>query len=136
MADNLTQEQRKLTMQRVRSKDTSPEMRVRRMVHRLGFRYRLHKKDLPGKPDLVFSRVKKVIFVNGCFWHSHPGCKAAKTPKSNSDYWKPKLARNKKRDQDNYQKLRDAGWSVLVIWECQTKDEQGMRKIITTYLRS
>ena len=136
MADNLTQEQRKLTMQRVRSKDTSPEMRVRRMVHRLGFRCRLHKKDLPGKPDLVFSRVKKVIFVNGCFWHSHPGCKAAKTPKSNSDYWKPKLARNKKRDQDNYQKLRDAGWSVLVIWECQTKDEQGMRKIITTYLRS
>ena len=111
-------------MSRVRSKNTEPEMQVRRLVHRMGYRYRLHQVDLPGKPDLVFRKHKSVIFVNGCFWHRHSdsSCKLARMPKSNLDYWKPKLEANKLRDKMNIKKLRLQGWKILVIWECQIKN--------------
>ena len=122
-------------MARVKSQDTTPEMIVRRLAHSLGFRYRLHRKELPGKPDLVFPRLKKVIFVHGCFWHGHDGCKASKRPSSNTEYWNAKLDRNKKRDQDSLKKLMAAGWEPLVIWECQTKDENELKIIISGFLK-
>jgi DNA mismatch endonuclease (patch repair protein) len=108
-------------MRRIRSKDTAPEMAVRRLVHGLGYRYRLHRKDLPGNPDLVFSSRRKVIFVHGCFWHQHENssCKITNTPKTNLEYWLPKLERTKQRDEVNQHKLKETGWDVLVIWECE-----------------
>ena len=109
-------------MRRIRSKDTRPEMRVRRLVHRMGFRYRLHRKDIPGRPDLAFPRRRKVIFVHGCFWHQHSGCREGRLPKSNAAYWFPKLQRNKERDRVAQEQLASAGWAVLVIWECETND--------------
>lgn len=101
-----------------------PEMEVRRLVHGMGYRYRLHRKDLPGKPDLVFGPRKKVIFVHGCFWHQHgaKNCKISRIPKSNLEYWGPKLERNKQRDKESLKKLRAYGWTPIVVWECQTKD--------------
>ena len=110
-------------MRAIRSKDMLPELTVRSLVHKLGYRFRLHRSDLPGKPDLVFPSRRKVIFVHGCFWHSHE-CKIAHVPKSNKDYWGPKLRRNKTRDVQNVKELRVDGWKVLVIWECRTRDER------------
>jgi DNA mismatch endonuclease (patch repair protein) len=107
-------------MRRIRSKGMLPELAVRSMVHRMGFRFRLHRKNLPGKPDLVFVSRRKVIFVHGCFWHAHD-CRIAHKPKSNADYWEPKLKRNQARDVRNLKALRAAGWKSLVIWECQVK---------------
>ncbi len=117
-------ELRSRTMRAVKSQDTAPEMMVRRLVYSLGYRYRLHVKDLPGKPDLVFPGRRKVIFVHGCFWHQHSGCGEATPPKSNTDYWLPKLERNKQRDKEIYQKLENSGWKVLVIWECELRDKE------------
>jgi len=134
MGDNLTPEQRRYTMASVRSKDTKPEIKVRRLVHGLGYRYRLHRKELPGNPDLVFPSRKKVIFVHGCFWHGHKNCPAAKRPLSNQDYWLPKLDRNKKRDQAHADKLRKLGWGILTVWECQTKDEKKLETTIKNFL--
>lgn len=116
-------------MSLIRGKDTKPEMVVRRLVHSLGYRYRLHRRDLPGCPDLVFSARRKVIFVHGCFWHRHPDstCKLARLPKSREEFWVPKLESNASRDRRNEQALKDQGWNVLVIWECETND-QGMLK--------
>ena len=132
--DTLTPEQRRYTMSQVHSKDTKPEMRVRRLAHRLGYRYRLHRKDLPGKPDLVFPGRKKVIFVHGCFWHGH-SCKAGqKRPKTNREYWARKIERNKQRDIENQNKLRKEGWDVLVIWECETKDLDALAKKLRAFL--
>lgn len=113
-----------------------PEMLVRRLVHGMGYRYRLHRKELPGTPDLVLAGRKKVIFVNGCFWHQHddPYCKIARVPKSNQDYWIPKLTANKERDTKNIKALEAAGWSVLVIWECETKDLDAVAVKIRTFL--
>lgn len=124
---------RSANMRAIRSKDMRPELKVRSIVHRLGYRFRLHRKDLPGKPDLVFISRRKVIFVNGCFWHSH-GCRVSHTPKSNAAYWGPKLERNKFRDHRNLDALRAAGWKALVIWECETNDEGRMRKLIVRFL--
>lgn len=109
------------TMARVRSKDTTPEMRLRRALHSRGLRYRLHAHELPGKPDIVFRRQKVAIFVHGCFWHSHPGCSRARIPSSRQEYWIPKLDRNKARDSRVQAELRDMGWTVIVVWECRTK---------------
>ncbi len=111
-------------MAAIRSKDMKPELVVRNTAHSLGFRFRLHRRDLPGKPDLVFPKYKAVIFVHGCFWHQHtePRCLDGKQPKSNSAYWGPKLARNVERDAKNRASLEQQGWRVLVIWECETKD--------------
>ena len=119
MADKLTPERRSENMRRIRSKDTKPELVVRRMLHALGYRYRLHRKDLPGKPDLVFGRRRKAIFVHGCFWHQHDACREGRKPSSNSQYWGPKLDRNKQRDMEAYAKLRELGWSIEVVWECE-----------------
>lgn len=124
-------------MARIRSRDTAPEFLVRRAAHALGFRFRLYRKDLPGVPDLVFPRFSAVIFVHGCFWHQHsdPLCRAGRSPKSNLDYWGPKLARNCARDAENISKLRGLGWKVLVIWECQTKDYESLQNRISRFLR-
>jgi DNA mismatch endonuclease (patch repair protein) len=121
--DDLTPEQRKRCMSAIRGKDTKPELAVRRLVHSLGYRYRLHVRSLPGKPDLVFASRRKIIFVHGCFWHLHSrGC-GARLPKSRLEYWKPKLEGNRKRDSQHLKALRAAGWDVLTIWECQAKSE-------------
>ena len=125
------------TMSRILSKDTSPELRVRRIVHRLGFRYRIHRKDLPGKPDLAFIGKKKVIFVHGCFWHQHksPNCKNSRIPKSNTEYWIPKLQLNAKRDRKHLKLLKEMDWKALVVWECETKKPEKIIDRITDFLK-
>lgn len=120
--DPLTVGQRSELMSRVRSKDTEPEMRVRRLVHRMGYRYRLHAKELPGRPDLVFRPRRKVIFVHGCFWHRHDGCARASTPKTRTSYWEDKFRKNVIRDRRNLLDLAELGWDVIVVWECETRD--------------
>ena len=125
---------RSANMRAIRSKDMRPEMAVRRLVHRLGYRYRLHRKDLPGKPDLVFVSRRKVIFVHGCFWHSHHGCKTAHMPKSNLEYWRPKLQRNQNRDAKNLEAIAAKGWKALVIWECETADPAAVSVRIRKFL--
>ena len=131
MVDHLTLDQRHDVMSKIRSKDTIPEKIVRSTAHKLGYRFRLHRKDLPGKPDLVFPRLGKVVFVHGCFWHKHK-CKSL--PKTNVEFWTDKLKTNALRDRRNIRKLRKLGWSVLVIWECRTKDTQKLRKKLLTFL--
>lgn len=106
-------------MRAVKSKDTTPEIQVRRFVHSLGYRYRLHRKDLPGKPDLVFPKLRKVIFVHGCFWHGHTCNRGARMPKTNVDYWSTKIDRNRSRDEEHLKSLSVLGWKTLVVWECR-----------------
>lgn len=113
-------------MSRVRGKNTSPEMRVRRAAHALGLRFRLHRKDLPGKPDLVFSARRVALFVHGCFWHRHPGCTKASTPKSRTDFWQAKFDANVARDTRVAAELEDLGWRVATIWECETKRPEAL----------
>jgi len=110
-------------MRAIRSKDTRPELAVRRLVHRMGYRYRLHRHNLPGRPDLVFASRRKVLFVHGCFWHGHPDphCKRSHRPKTNLEYWAPKLRRTQERDRDNLARLLELGWEALVIWECEVE---------------
>lgn len=132
--DRMTPEQRHRCMSHIRDKDTGPEWAVRRLVHALGFRYRLHVKGLPGKPDLVLARHRKVIFVHGCFWHAH-GCRAARhAPATHRRFWTEKFARNAARDQAALRALWQAGWQVLVVWECQTKDPDQLRAILAAFL--
>ena len=119
MTDKLSPERRSANMRNIRSKHTSPEMAVRRMVHGMGFRYRLHVPALPGKPDMVFPRLGKIIEVRGCFWHQHKGCIDSRIPKTKIEYWRPKLAGNVKRDAKNGRELRRLGWEVLTLWECE-----------------
>lgn len=126
-ADNVTPEQRSRLMSLIRSKNTKPEMVVRSMCHELGLRYRLHRRDLPGTPDLVLPKHRLCIFVHGCFWHQHPGCKYASAPKSRLDFWLPKLARNVERDLYVEHKLQALGWRVVIIWECHTKNREILR---------
>lgn len=123
-------------MRAIRSAGTKPEMAVRRLAHGMGYRYRLHARKLPGKPDLVFASRRKVIFVHGCFWHQHPkaGCSDARPPRSNPDYWLPKLARNKERDRNAQAELKKLGWSVCVIWECQTRNIPALRRRLKEFL--
>lgn len=121
--DKISSERRSANMRAIRSKDTTPELIVRQMAYRMGYRYRLHVKTLPGKPDLVFSSRRKVIFVHGCFWHQHPAakCADARPPRSNLGYWQPKLDRNVARDAEHAITLKADGWRSLVIWDCETK---------------
>jgi DNA mismatch endonuclease (patch repair protein) len=137
MVDKLTPKKRSENMRKIRSKDTKPEMIVRRLVHGMGYRYRLHGK-LPGKPDLVFSKKKKAIFVHGCFWHQHndKNCKITRVPKSNLDFWIPKLEKTKKRDAENQSRLEDLGWKFLVIWECQISNAETLSKRLKKFLDS
>jgi len=119
MADKMTPEQRHRCMSHIKSKDTKPEMLVRRWLWSEGYRYRLNVKKLPGKPDIVLSKYSTVIFINGCFWHAHEGCDKYRVPSTNVDFWTAKFARNKARDERNYKLLHKLGWYVLVVWECQ-----------------
>lgn len=121
MTDTLDPNARSERMSRIRGKDSKPELAVRKLIHGMGFRYRLHRKELPGTPDLVFGPRKKVIFVHGCFWHRHSdsSCKLARLPKSHLSFWAPKLERNAKRDIENYMRLSKLGWDSMVVWECQ-----------------
>ena len=122
MADHLSPAKRSWNMSRIGSKNTTPEMIVRKMLHKSGIRYRLHAKDLPGKPDLSNKRKKFAIFVNGCFWHQHQGCKRANVPKSNTSYWIPKLKKNITRFKENLDRLDTMGYRTAVIWECEVND--------------
>lgn len=132
--DTLTPAERSARMALVRAKDTKPELLVRRLVHGMGYRYRLHRRDLPGTPDLVFPGRSKVIFVHGCFWHRHAGCALARLPKSRGDFWLPKLTANAERDARNMRALRQLGWSVLTIWECQLGDTAKLVSRIRRFL--
>jgi DNA mismatch endonuclease, patch repair protein len=123
-------------MRRIRKTDTRPELAVRRLAHGMGYRYRLHRRDLPGTPDLVFPSRKKVILVHGCFWHQHGCALGHKKPSANPDYWHPKLARNVARDAQNRERLRALGWDVLVIWECEAKDSTRLAERIRAYLEA
>lgn len=131
MADTRTKEQRRRIMKSVGTRDTGPELVVRRLLYRLGFRFRLHKKGLPGSPDIVLPKWRTIILVHGCFWHGH-GCAKGRLPKSRLDYWGPKIEANKQRDQDVERRLRDLGWNVVTVWQCQTADE----RTIAEHLRS
>ena len=128
--DKISSERRSKNMAAVRGKDTGPEIKVRKALHGLGYRFRLHRKDLPGKPDIVLAKHQTCIFVHGCFWHQHPGCKRASTPKSNRKFWGNKLFKNRERDEKVRRKLEDLGWRVEVIWECDTKNEKFLKSAI------
>lgn len=133
--DPLSPEQRSERMSRVRGKDTKPELKIRKLVWSLGYRYRLHSKKLPGRPDLVFPSRKKVIFIHGCFWHQHgDNCRQYRMPRSRLDFWLPKLESNKKRDVLNQQLLSEQGWDYLIIWECWLKDTEEVATRITNFL--
>ena len=119
MVDKIEKKARSANMSKIRSKDTKPELKVRRILHKLGYRFRLHRKDIPGRPDIVLPKHKTVVFVNGCFWHRHDSCREASRPKSNSEYWETKLNRNVERDIRNHSTLRKDNWKVIVFWECE-----------------
>lgn len=127
---------RRAVMRAIKSKNTKPEMMVRRLVHSMGYRYRLHRANLPGKPDLTFGPCKKVIFVHGCFWHQHsdPECRRARMPLTRSQYWRPKLERNMQRDRRNVEDLETLGWGVQIIWECWLKDTSRTSEILRSFL--
>ncbi len=132
--DKLSAERRSSNMRRIRSKDTNPELALRSLIYRLGYRFRLHRKDLPGRPDIVFPGRKKVIFAHGCFWHQHPGCREGRMPDSHIEYWGPKLKRNQIRDAENQTRLEERGWDVLVVWECGLKDRKVLAKTLRRFL--
>lgn len=132
--DVFTVERRSAIMARIQGKDTRPEFAVRRIAHGLGFRYRLHRKDLPGTPDLTFPRLRKVIFVHGCFWHQHRGCRYAYKPKSNTAFWEKKFSGNQERDARAEKLLRVLHWRVLVVWECETKNSEKLLRRIARFL--
>lgn len=132
--DTLSSIERSRVMSAVRSKNTKPELIVRKLLHAMGFRFRLHRKDLPGKPDIVLPKYRSCIFVHGCFWHQHAGCKRASQPTSNTKFWNKKLLENIERDKRNCHELRLRGWKVLVIWECQTRVITKLRKKIIRFL--
>ncbi len=131
--DTRTPEQRRRIMQAVKNKNTKAEMVVRRCLHTRGYRYRLHHKDLPGKPDIVFVGRRKAIFVHGCFWHAH-GCRYGRPPKSRLDYWLPKLKKNKMRDAENRIRLEALGWQVLTVWQCGIKDPDTLTASLCAFL--
>lgn len=121
-------------MSRVSGADTGPELLVRKIIHRMGFRYRLHVKKLPCNPDIVLTKHKKVIFVNGCFWHGHKGCKRSKRPSTNVEFWNKKISGTVKRDKEAIKALEGMGWQVLVVWQCQTIDLDALQKRLALFL--
>lgn len=130
----MTSEQRSRTMRAVKGCNTKPEMVVRQLLHRMGYRYRLHRKDLPGKPDIVFSSRRKVIFVNGCFWHGHSCSRGSRLPKTNVDYWQTKISRNVERHSDQLKKLTADGWMVLTLWECELANKSAVERRLRDFL--
>lgn len=135
MPDTFTPAQRSTVMARVKGRDTQPEMAVRRLLHAMGYRFRLHRKDLPGSPDIVLPRYRKVIFVHGCFWHGHPGCARAARPTSNVDFWNRKLDQNRCRDAQALSQLDALGWDVLTIWQRQLRDTTALRKLLCEFMQ-
>lgn len=134
MADRISPEQRSRNMSRVKGRDTKPELLVRSIVHGLGYRFRLHSKKLPGRPDVVLPRHRKVIFVHGCFWHGHPGCRRAARPSTNREFWDKKIEGNIARDAANIEALSAAGWKVLVVWQCAMKERERLEKTLSEFL--
>jgi DNA mismatch endonuclease (patch repair protein) len=134
MPDFLSPGERSAHMRRIRKVDTKPELRVRSVAHALGFRFRLHRRNLPGTPDLVFPRLRKAILVHGCFWHQHPGCRLARLPKSRPEYWLPKLERNAQRDAEARGALAAEGWQTLVVWECETEHLDVLARRLRAFL--
>jgi DNA mismatch endonuclease, patch repair protein len=134
MADFMSKSERSAHMSKIRSKDTKPDFWVRRSVHALGYRFRLHDKKLPGRPDLVFASRRKVIFVNGCFWHGHECAVGSRLPKTNTDFWAEKRTRNQQRDASQRQMLVDAGWNYFDVWECQVASSQGLLGELQSFL--
>lgn len=136
MVDFVTKEKRSEIMRAVGTKNTRPEIRLRSIIHSLGYRFRLHRKELPGTPDLVFPKYKKVVFVHGCFWHGHEGCPKARLPKSNTEYWKNKIENNRARDQRTIDELEALGWKSSVVWQCEIKkkNEDKLKENIQGFL--
>jgi DNA mismatch endonuclease (patch repair protein) len=134
MVDQLSPKQRSAFMANIRSFDTAPEVSVRRALHRAGYRFQLHGRGLPGRPDIVFTRRKRVVFVHGCFWHAHKNCEFAHLPKTRSDYWEVKFLRNRQRDADNLASLRRLGWRAIVVWECELNDLNRVFQRLKTFL--
>ena len=134
--DSLAPAERSARMSLIKAKNTKPELIVRRMLHRMGFRFRLHRRDLPGSPDLVFPRRRKIVFVHGCFWHRHPdpACPLARLPKTRLDFWLPKLERNRARDLDKQAELRAMGWRIQVVWECELRDREQLENALREFL--
>lgn len=131
MVDKLTKDRRSWNMSRIHSKNTKPEIKVRSELHKLGYRFRIHKNELPGKPDIVLPKYKKIIFVHGCFWHNHKNCKKSGIPKSNIDFWEDKINKNVIRDSAVVNKLTKSGWDVYIIWECETEDDDLLKSILS-----
>jgi DNA mismatch endonuclease (patch repair protein) len=131
-----TREQRSRTMRAVRSKNTAPEMLVRKLIHSLGYRYRLHNATLPGNPDIVFTKKKKVIFIHGCFWHGHLCKRGNRVPATNTEYWLQKVQKNKSRDLHSIKKLKEMEWSALTLWECELKNSDSLKTEIIKFLQT
>ena len=136
MTDRISVQQRSSNMARVRCRDTQPELVIRSLLHRMGYRFRLHRNDLPGKPDIVLPGRRRIIFVHGCFWHSHEGCRRARVPKTRTEFWTKKLNTNRDRDHQMISKLADLGWATLVVWECELKDNDKLGEKLLTFLGS
>ena len=136
MADNLTAEQRARNMSNIRSHHSKPEKLVRSLLHRLGYRFRLHSRSLPGNPDIVLPKYSAAILVHGCFWHRHPGCRGCTTPKTNLDYWLPKLEGNAERDKRHKKALAELGWKVLIVWECEIRNRERLKRKLLRFLKS
>lgn len=136
MADTFTPEVRSRTMRAVKNRNTKPEIIVRRLLHAMGYRFRLHRKDLPGSPDIVLPRHKKVVFVHGCLWHGHCGCKRSARPTSNTEFWDTKIDRNIARDKKAMQELTGLGWKVFTVWECETRDKNQLEEKFNRFLES
>ena len=134
MTDIVNSQRRSEMMSRIRGRDTAPELAVRRIAHKLGLRFRLHRKDLPGRPDLIFPKHRLAVFVHGCFWHRHDGCRYAYTPKSRTAFWTHKFTDNIARDRRNEKTLLDLGWRVLIIWECETRDAENIRQKLREFI--
>lgn len=135
MADVFSREQRSALMRSVGRRNTAPELQVRRMLHKAGYRFRLERKDLPGKPDIVLPKYRSVIFVHGCFWHGHEGCRRAGLPITNYDFWKSKIEGNKRRDGIVLDALAELRWSALVVWQCETRDKEALLEKLNKFLK-
>lgn len=135
--DIFNKEKRSSIMSSIKSVNTTPEVIVRRILHRNGYRFRLHRNDLPGRPDIVLPKYNKIIFVNGCFWHGHENCKRSKLPDTNKDFWSSKISKNIERDKRNILKLQEMGWDCLIIWDCQIKkkDIQSLTTTLTEFIK-
>jgi len=133
-ADTLSREERSSLMSRVRNRDTGPELLLRRVLTHLGYRYRVQYERVPGRPDIAFPGRRKAIWVHGCFWHQHPGCPRATLPKSRRDFWIPKLEANRRRDLATQEEVRELAWDILVVWECEMRDRDGLARICVEFL--